>query len=142
MEIHPEVDGVAMSPGGSFLFGILKGKPVFSLPGSPTACVVAFEELVGPALQKMKGATGDQGFSTFTVKMPLAGKTRGKRGLRKYILARVVLQEGKLTAVPVSRKHRGTPVPIVQANGIVVLPEGCSEVREGEEVDVRLVDLK
>jgi len=141
MEIHSKVDGVAMSPGRSFLFGLLKEKPVFSLPGSPTACLVAFEELVKPALMKMKGRAQDQSWSLPTIRMSLEKRIRGARGLRKYILVRVVLQDGLLRAIPVSRKHRGALTPMIQTNGMVVLPEYRSEVQANEEVDVKIFDL-
>ncbi len=141
MGIQTEVDGVAMSPGISFAFGLLEGKPVFSLPGSPTASLVTFEELVRPSLLKLKGNSTDQGFTRPTVKMSLGGWVQGKRKLPKYILARVVLKDGRLTAVPIKRERRGAVMPMIQANGIVVLPKGSSEARVGQEVTVRLVDL-
>lgn len=141
MEILSKVDGVAMSPGGSFIFGLLKEKPVFSLPGSPTACMVTFEELVRPSLLKMRGKIGYQSLSRPTIKMSLEGRIRGKKGLRKYVLARVVLQDGRLMAIPINREHRGALTPIIQTNGIVVIPEDSPEIEVGEEVNVRLVDL-
>jgi molybdopterin molybdotransferase len=141
MEIRTKVDGVAMSPGRSFVFGLLKGTPVFSLPGSPTASIVAFEELVRPSLLKMKGNSPDRGFARPTIKMSLGGTVRGKRDLRKYILSRVVLKDGELTAVPIKKERRGAVRPMIQANGIVVLPKGHSEAHVGQQVTVRLVDL-
>lgn len=142
MGIHPQVDGVAMSPGQSFVFGLSKGKPVFSLPGSPTASVVTFEELVRPSLLKMRGKTGDkQSLARPLVKMSLGRSIHRKRGLRKYVLARVVVRDGRFTAIPINRGHRGSVAPMIQANGMVVLPEGDSGVPEGEEVLVRLFDL-
>lgn len=141
MGIQSKVDGVAMSPGRSFLFGLLKGKPVFSLPGSPTACLVAFEELVKPALMKMKGKAQDQTWSLPTIRMSLEKRIRGTRELPRYVLVRIVLQDGVLRAIPVSRKHRGALTPMIQTNGMVVLPEYSSEVQAGEEVDVKLFNL-
>jgi len=141
MGIKSKVDGVAMSPGRSFIFGLLKGKPVFSLPGSPTACIVAFEELVRPALLKIKGKIGYNSLLRPTLKMSLEGRIQGKRGLRKYVFARVVLRDGRLTAIPITRGHRGAVAPMIQANGIVVLPEDSPEVDVGEEVVVRLFGL-
>jgi molybdopterin molybdotransferase len=141
MDIHTEFDGVAMSPGRSFTFGLLKGKPVFSLPGSPTACLVAFEELVKPALMKMKGWGDDHGPSGPTIRINLEGKVSGKKGLRTYILARVILRDGELVALPTKRENRGSLMPVVDANGIIVLPEDCTEVGSGDQVDVRLVDV-
>ncbi|NIQ40205.1 MAG: hypothetical protein GTN81_16715 [Proteobacteria bacterium] len=141
MRIQTRVDGVAMSPGKSFVFGLLKGKPVFSLPGSPTACIVAFEELVRPALLKMSGKGGRQDPSSPTMKMILEGTIRTKKGLRKFVLAKVVLRDGRLKAIPINRQHRGSLMPTVQANGVIVVPESSTAVGKGEEVNVRLIDL-
>ncbi len=141
MGIHMKIDGVAMSPGKSFVFGVFRGKPIFNLPGSPTACLIAFEELVRPALMRMGGKRGYQNLSRPTIKMRLGQNIRGKRGLRKYVLSRIVLRDGRLMAIPISRKHRGTITPMVQANGIIILPEDGSDGRRGEEVDVRLLNM-
>ncbi|NIQ39683.1 MAG: hypothetical protein GTN81_13990 [Proteobacteria bacterium] len=141
MDILTEFDGVAMSPGRSFTFGLLKGKPVFSLPGSPTACLVAFEELVKPALMKMKGWGEDHGPWGPTLRINLEGRVSGKKGLRTYIFARVVLRDGEPVALPIERKNRGSLMPVIDANGIIVLPEGCTELGSGDPVNVRLVDM-
>ena len=142
LRIDSRVDGVAVSPGKSFIFGLLRGKPLFSLPGTPSACMVAFEELVRPALGKMRGEPGDPGTPGLTVRMPLAESLHGERGLRKYVLARVTLQQGKLTAIPLGREHRGALTAMVQANGMVILSEDTTEVETGEDVPVRLLDWR
>jgi molybdopterin molybdotransferase len=141
MGIQVEIDGVAMSPGRTFVFGLVKGKPVFSLPGSPTAAIVAFEELVRPSLLKMRGIRADRILTRPSVKMNLGQKVRGRRGLSTYVLARVVVKDGRLIAIPLRKEHRGALTPAVTANGIVVLPEGRTEVNRGEEVTVRVFDL-
>jgi molybdopterin molybdotransferase len=141
MGILSQVQGVAMSPGRSFIFGLLEGRPIFSLPGSPTASLVAFEELVRPSILKMRGTRTDRGLTRPTLKMGLEGRVRGKRGLKKYVLARVVLKDGKLVAIPIERKHRGALTSVIQANGFVMVPEGTPLLDAGQEVNVRLFDL-
>jgi len=138
MGIHRQFDGVAIRPGRSLRFGLFQGKPLFSLPGSPTACLVAFEELVMPAILRLRGV-GEEDAVRPMLRMNLAGRLSGKRGIRRYVLARVVLQDGRLKAIPLAREHRGSIIPIMQANGIVVIPENRTEVPPGEEVSVRLL---
>jgi molybdopterin molybdotransferase len=46
---------VNIKPGKSVAFGTKGGKPVFSLPGNPVSAMVTFEELVRPALLRMRG---------------------------------------------------------------------------------------
>ena len=50
------VHGVPMKPGKPFLFALAGGKPVLGLPGSPSACLVAFEVFARPALLALAGA--------------------------------------------------------------------------------------
>jgi len=46
---------VAMRPGSPFTFGMMRGMPVFALPGNPVSAMVTFEVLVRPALRRMMG---------------------------------------------------------------------------------------
>lgn len=46
---------VAMRPGGPSAFALHDSTPVFCLPGTPRATLIAFEELVRPALLRMQG---------------------------------------------------------------------------------------
>ncbi len=46
---------VLMNPAKTQGFGIVKGVPVFGLPGQPTAAMMAFEVLVRPAIRKCGG---------------------------------------------------------------------------------------
>ena len=48
-------EGVSMKPGHPASFGLWGGRPVFALPGTPSACRVAFEVLVRPAVLAMMG---------------------------------------------------------------------------------------
>jgi molybdopterin molybdotransferase len=48
---------VEMRPGSPFTFGLMRGMPVFALPGNPVSAMVTFEVLVRPALRRMMGLT-------------------------------------------------------------------------------------
>ncbi|MDP8275699.1 MAG: molybdopterin molybdotransferase MoeA, partial [Candidatus Euphemobacter frigidus] len=58
-----EIDGellirqVAMKPGKPLTFTVVRGIPVFSLPGNPVSVLVSFLQFVRPALLKMEGKT-------------------------------------------------------------------------------------
>src|SRR5581483_579079 len=47
---------VNMRPGKPITFGVLRGRPVFGLPGNPVSAMVTFELFVGPAIRRMAGA--------------------------------------------------------------------------------------
>ena len=141
MGIGRGFDGVAMSPGRSSRFGLLQGKPVFSLPGSPTACLVAFEELVMPAVLRLKGVGEREDAVGPLLRMRLAGRLSGKRGVRRYVPARIVLRGGRLEAVPLAKAHRGSFMPVMQTHGLIVIPENSGEISPGEDVHVRLTGV-
>ena len=138
MGIRQGFDGVAMSPGRSSRLGVLQGKPVFSLPGSPTACLVAFEELVMPAILRLRGVGEGEDVVRPLLRMSLAGRLSGKRGVRRYVPAKIVLTDGRLEAVPLARAPRGSGMPVMQAHGMIVIPENIDEIVPGEDVYVRL----
>lgn len=46
---------VKQRPGKPLAFGMLKGKPVFGLPGNPVSSAMCFEQYVRPTLAKMLG---------------------------------------------------------------------------------------
>jgi len=138
MDIHPGFDGVAMSPGRSSRFGVLQGKPLLSLPGSPTACLVAFEVLVMPAILRLAGVAQGENLVRPLLKMNLAGRLSGKHGTRRYVPAMIVLRGGQLEAVPLAKAHRGSLMPAMEAQGLIVIPENTDTLVPGENVDVRL----
>ncbi|MGC3998722.1 MAG: molybdopterin-guanine dinucleotide biosynthesis protein B [Anaeromyxobacter sp.] len=50
------VHGVPMKPGKPFLFALAGAVPVLGLPGSPSACLAAYEVFARPALRRLAGA--------------------------------------------------------------------------------------
>ncbi|MCX6356666.1 MAG: molybdopterin molybdotransferase MoeA, partial [Candidatus Aureabacteria bacterium] len=46
---------VCMKPGKPLAFGLIRGKPVFGLPGNPVSVIVSFEMFVRPAILSMMG---------------------------------------------------------------------------------------
>ncbi|MBY0457964.1 MAG: hypothetical protein K2V38_11540, partial [Gemmataceae bacterium] len=49
------VHGVALKPGGPTGVGFVGGKPVFLLPGNPTACLCAYDLFAGRVVRKLGG---------------------------------------------------------------------------------------
>src|SRR6185503_10182444 len=46
---------VAIKPAKPLAFGVVKGTPVFGLPGNPVSSMVSFELFARPALRKVMG---------------------------------------------------------------------------------------
>jgi len=133
---HGEIvfHGVAMRPGMPSAFGLVEGKPVFMLPGSPTACFLAFNTFVIPALYRMMGVRVLERKGS-RKKGVLQARVASEIGIRSYV--RVLWENGKVYPMRVS----GSSVlsSIVKSNALLVVPEDVEGYEEGEEVEVILL---
>ncbi|HEX9240960.1 MAG TPA: gephyrin-like molybdotransferase Glp, partial [Anaeromyxobacter sp.] len=126
------VHGVPMKPGKPFLFALAGGKPVFGLPGSPSACLAAFEVFVRPALRHLAGAAQRERPS---VRLPLAEAVDGRAGRARLLWARL---DG-LAVRPVGRDAAQVRGPAL-ADALVVLPADTGSLPAGAEVFAWLLD--
>lgn len=127
------VHGVPMKPGKPFLFALARGKPVFGLPGSPSACLAAFEVFVRPAILRLSGA--GQPFRR-SLRLPLAEAVEGRAGRARLLWARVEA-DGRVR--PVGRDAAQIRGPAL-ADALVLLRAGATSLREGEPVETWLLE--
>ena len=123
--------GVAQKPGKPMLFALLKGKPVFALPGNPRAVMVLFWEYVLPFLRAMQG---DPEPGPRVDRLPLAAAVRCKGDRTEFRAVRIA---GGL-AHPLSDEGSHMLRSLTAADGLMVLNPGDRELRPGELVDVHL----
>jgi molybdopterin molybdotransferase len=128
---------VAMRPGKPLAFGALNDVPLFGLPGNPVSSMVSFEQFVRPSILKMMG---HRNLYRRTVKAELRDAISKKKGVRHFIRARISFEDGRYFAVTTGAQGSGILKSMVQANGLIVLPEEKTSVRVGETVTVQLVD--
>jgi molybdopterin molybdotransferase len=127
------VHGVPMKPGKPFLFALARGKPVFGLPGSPSACLVAFEVFARPALLRLAGAAHP---FRRALRVPLAEGVSGRAGRARFVWARL---EGDGRVRPVGRDAAQVRGPAL-ADALLWLREGARELGEGELVEAWLLE--
>ena len=127
------VHGVPMKPGKPFLFALARGKPIFGLPGSPSACLVAFEVFARPALLRLSGAA-----RPFRRALPveLAETVEGRPGRARLLWAHLEA-DGRVR--PVGRDAAQIRGPAL-ADALLWLREGTGEVREGDRVEAWLLE--
>lgn len=125
----------AMYPGGTVGFGVVEGKPFFSLPGEPVAAFVAFEVFVRPAVLKTMGRRDVQ---RPEVQAVLDAEVTGPAGVTVYVPARVSHREGAWHATPTGPAAPHLLGAMVQANGMIVLPPGDTAHGPGERVRVQI----
>ncbi len=128
---------VAMRPGKPLAFGSMNGIPLFGLPGNPVSSMVSFEQFVRPAVLKMMG---HRNLFRKTIKAALMESIEKKKGTRHFIRARIFLEEGRYRAISTGEQGSGILKSMVQANGLIVLPEDAASVKAGDTVTVQLID--
>jgi len=128
---------VAMRPGKPLAFGSLEGIPIFGLPGNPVSSMVSFEQFVRPSILKMMG---HRNLFRKTIRALLKESIDKKKGARHFIRAHIIFEDGRYRAVSTGEQGSGILKSMVQANGLIVLPEDAASVKAGDMVTVQLID--
>lgn len=128
---------VAMRPGKPLAFGAMNSVPLFGLPGNPVSSMVSFEQFVRPSILKMMGY---RNLFRRTLRAELMESIEKKKGTRHFIRARVTFEDSRYRAIPTGDQGSGILKSMVQANGLIVLPEDVTSVTAGETVIVQLLD--
>jgi len=127
---------VAMKPGAPAAFGLAGATPVFGLPGTPGAAMVAFEELVRPALRRMMGYRDEQ---RPILEGRMAASVVLTPGRRRYLWAKVIASRGQLDVHPLRGQGTATLRSISEANALIVVGAHQGSLRAGERVPVQML---
>lgn len=125
---------LALKPGKPLAFGRIGHAWFFGLPGNPVAVLVAFRQLVAPALAKLAGQT---------LRPPLRFPARCRRAIKKAA-GRLEFQRGRLErdttgqwwATPFSAQGSHLLTGMTRADCLILLPVECAGVAEGDTVEV------
>lgn len=122
--------GVAVKPGKPTGLGIVKGKPVFALPGYPASCLSNAHMLLVPMLRRI-ARLGPKISRTLTA--PLSARIASAAGRHQFYTVR--MEEG--TAVP-AFKASGDITSMSRADGYIEIPANVDAVEAGTSVVVTL----
>ncbi len=124
---------IAVKPGRPMVFGVSDEVFCFGLPGNPVSTFVMFELLVKPFLYKMAGHKFEPivNYRQLT-KTITKGKTE-----RDSWLPVVFVEEGK--AAKIKYHGSGHINSLCEADGLICIPAGVAEVKEGTRVAVRQI---
>ena len=139
-----EIDfwSVRMRPAKPLAFGVFPGPggrkvPHIGLPGNPVSALVAFEEMVRPAILKMQGRT-DLGKPV--VRAALEDDIVNGDERRVYARAVITRRDGRYYARLTGDQGSGVLTSMALANGLAICPEDVPVMKAGEEVDVQMLD--
>ena len=130
--------GVSLKPGKPMIGGVMKGVPIFGLPGHPAAVSICFELFIRPVLHMLSGLKERwPQYSSRTVRARISKNIASSQGREEHIRVMLEEREGELWAVPVLGKS-GLITTLVKADGTIVIPLHINGIEAGEIVDVRL----
>ncbi|MFC1909488.1 gephyrin-like molybdotransferase Glp [Chloroflexota bacterium] len=137
---------VRMKPGKPLAFGRLKKNgqsgqnksiPHLGLPGNPVSVMVTFELFARPAIYKMMGKNN---FAKPTVTAVLEDTIINTDGRRVYTRAIVEKRNSQYFARLTGEQGSGILTSMSLANALAIVPEDRAEVKEGETVQVMMLD--
>jgi len=129
---------VAQKPGKPTTLAVVKGKPVFGLPGFPVSSLVSAELYVRPALRIMSGlsATGRR-----EIAVRLQHDIYHDPDREEFQRAIVSWRDGEAWARNTGDQVSGRLRSLVGANAFIRLAQGVSEYHQGEQVRAILLDV-
>lgn len=127
---------VNMKPGKPVAFAMLRGIPVFALPGNPVAAMVGFEMFVRPAmLQNM----GHSRIIRPMIKAVLVGQVSNRAERPHLVRVRISLEHGVYTAVATGNQSSASLTSLTRGNGLLRL-EPNATITEGSLVEVIVLE--
>ena len=128
------VHGLALKPGKPTFIAVIRGKPVFGLPGYPVSALIIFDQLVAPQLRRMAGLPQ---LERKTVRAKLSMKILSARGRREFVPVELVRGGEGLSARPIL-KGSGAITVLSEADGYIEVPLEEEIIGEGKIVEVVL----
>jgi molybdopterin molybdotransferase len=128
--------GVAISPGKPTILARKENKAIWGLPGQVASAQIVMLVLVLPFLTHLAGKKNsfDEKDKVF-VQAELARNIASKYGREDYVRVRLEDSGGKLKAIPIMGKS-GLLKTIVQADGLLKIPDNLEGLEKGTEVKV------
>lgn len=127
---------VAMKPGSPVAFGTAERRLVFGLPGNPASSMVTFELFVRPALRKLSGAAD---IHRTRILATLAEDLTKPSEKTYFLRGRVQVHNRRYTVRTTGIQDSNVLSSMLSANALIILPEGKTRFKAGEEVEVHLL---
>lgn len=129
--------GMSVVPGKGTSFGLFEGRPVFALPGTPSAVFTVFHTLIRPCLRKLMG---QERIGPATLAAVLEQDLHKRPGLEHFVTGQVSLQEGEYQVRPIGKPGHTVFSAMSIANGFIVVPADQEHLKRGAMVTVRLLE--
>jgi molybdopterin molybdotransferase len=122
-------DSVDIRPGRPLVFGQVRGRPFFGLPGNPLSTMVTFELFVRPALAVLGGADAPP---LHLMRAPLARPFRQRAvPLTVFVPARLETDGLATTVHALPSQGSGDLAAMARADVLMVIEPGTAEIAAG-----------
>jgi len=134
---------VKMKPGKPLAFGVLEHThgnqliPHIGLPGNPVSSMITFEQFVRPSILKM---LGKQNLAKPCVEATIQNNIKNSDGRRIYARVVVTKHGAQYYASLTGSQGSGILTSMAMANGLAIVPEYTKEVRQGDSVQIQMLD--
>jgi molybdopterin molybdotransferase len=126
-----------MKPGRPLAFGEVHGIPLLGLPGNPVAAMISTELFGRPAIMKMQGFTD---WLRPMVRARLGEPIHHKDCRRHYLRITLHQTESGYQARLTGDQGSGILNSLVQADGLMIVPEESDHLPAGAMVEVLLLE--
>ncbi len=128
---------INMRPGKPVAFGHIGQVPLLGLPGNPVSAAVTFELFGRPVLRKMLGHTR---LSRPQVEVIVEDGISERASRRHYVRAHVTWRSGRFIAHTTGNQGSNIMTSLVDANALLIVPEGSVEIKAGETTQALMLD--
>jgi len=127
---------VAIKPAKPLAFGLLRGVPLFGLPGNPVSSHVSFELFARPALRQMMGHSDlHRPVVDAVAAAPMSRRPDGKLHFDRVA---VRYEDGGYVAQRSGAQESNALAAMAAANGLALLPDGDG-AQPGDTIKVMLL---
>lgn len=127
---------VRMRPGKPLAFGDYAGVPFLGLPGNPVSAMVSFERFARPAILKMSGRHELERPSVDAIVL----EALQSDGRESYLRAVISRDARGYVAVTTGSQGSHMMTSLVQANALLIVPEGVTTVAAGTTLRALMLD--
>lgn len=129
------IHGLAIKPGKPAILGKINNKAVVGIPGYPVSAWVVMENIVKPIIRKS--------IYKEVVKKEIIEATLSKRVMstlkyEEFVRVKLGLINNQYVATPIKR-GAGTITTLVNADGVIRVPQNVEGINEGEKVEIELL---
>ena len=129
------IHGLAIKPGKPAILGKINNKAVVGIPGYPVSAWVVMENIVKPVIRKYiyKEVKEKE-----IIEATLSKRVMSTLKYEEFVRVKLGLINNKYVATPIKRGS-GTITTLVNADGVIRVPQNVEGINEGEKVDIELL---